>query len=62
MLWLATEVEGIRNEKIQKELKVLHDIKSVPSVLLQLKKDFSALSSGRLLIHDIVQFPKLLCK
>lgn len=59
---MATEVEGIRNEKIQKELKVLHDIKSVPSILLQLKKDFSALSSGRLLIHDIVQFPKLLCK
>lgn len=35
---MGTEVEGIRNEKIQKELKVLHDIKSVLSALLQLKK------------------------
>lgn len=64
-LWLGKEVEGIRNEEGQKDVQDLHDVyKICPACRLISAKRLPGLlpSPGRLLIHDMLQFPKLLHK
>lgn len=65
MLCLGTEAEGVRGEEMQEEEQVLLDERTDLVCLWLVSAErllFLLFSSGRLFIHDVLQFPTLVHK